>query len=330
MNPAPVVCLLGDEPYLVGKALREIEAEVLAGGDPALNREAFEAPDATSAAVRNAAETLPFFGDRKLVIVRDAHRWNADQWKKLAPYLESPNPSTCLVLIAEKVDRRLAAGKLLVKSAQVIECQRPRDGELGRWARQMAEERGLKLDPRVAQALVLRVGPDLQLLSQEIEKLRTFAGEDGKVAPEDLEALVGESRGTTVFALCDALGTRDLPRALGALRRLLALGEPPVRLLYMIARHFRHLRIARDLQERPGRVDQKEAAKIMGVHPFVAANALKQAAGWEGKDLGTVLGRLVAADLSLKTGGGREVLEGLVLTLCGQKKRPDQGRGVKR
>ncbi len=332
MSAAPVVCVLGDEPFLVDRALAALEAEVLAGAaDPGLSREAFTAPAATAASVRSAAETLPFLGGRKLVIVRDAHRWTADQWKPLLPYLEAPNPSTCLVLVAEKLDRRLKAGKAVLAAAQVVACDRPRDAELAGWVRRLAGEHGLDLDPRVVQALVLRVGPDLQLLAREVEKLRAFAGDGGSVCLEDVEALVGESRATTVFALCDALGERRMDRALGALRRLLALGEPPVRLLYMIARHFRHLRAARDLADGPGRAGPKQAAKVLGVPPFVARNVLQQAGRWERADLDGVLLRLVRADLALKSGGGREVLEQLVLGLCDpQTKRPSRGRGVGR
>ncbi len=332
MSAAPVVCLLGDEPFLVGRALAALEAEVLAGAaDPGLGRELFTAPAATAASVRSAAETLPLLGGRKLVVVRDAHRWSADQWKPLLPYLASPNPSTCLVLVAEKIDRRLKAGKAVLAAAEVVRCDRPRDAELAGWVRRLAEEQGLRLDPRVVQSLVLRVGPDLQLLAQEVDKLRSFAGDGGAVTLDDVEALVGESRATTVFALCDALGERNMDKAVGALRRLLALGEPPVRLLYMIARHFRHLRAARDLADGPGRVGPKQAAKALGVPPFVAANALKQAGNWSRDDLNGVLLRLVRADLALKSGGGRELLDQLVIGLCRpQTKRPGRGRGVGR
>lgn len=330
MKAAPVVCIWGEEAFLSDRALAEVRAEALAGGDPGLNSQVFEAPGASPGEVLNAARTLPFLGVRRLVVVKSADRWSADQWKVFLPYLEFPSPTTCLVFVALQLDKRLAASKALLRTARVVECSRPRERDLPGWARRLAEEAGLRVDGRILEALLLRVGPDLQLLSQEIEKLRVFAGEGGRVAAADVEALVGETRTTTVFAFCDALGGRDLAGALRGLRRLLQLGEPAARLLFMVVRHFRHLWIGRELVGARGRPDPRAAASAMGVPPFAAENALRQAGKWEEGELQEVFRRLVRADLALKTGAGDEVLEALVLDIARDpnETRPDRRRGA--
>ena len=321
MTAAPLVYIYGDEPYRIDRALARVEAETLSGGEAGLNREVFTAPEADPAQVLNAARTVPFLSSRRLLIVRNAHRWPAEAWKTLLPYLESPSPSTCLVFVAERLDRRTKAGKLLASKARLVACQRPRQAELPGLAEDMARELGLRLDPRLIQALVLRVGPDLGLLHHELDKLRAFAGEGGRLTLEDVEELVGESRTTTVFVLCDALGQRRLAEAVGALRRLLGLGEPPVRLLYMIVRHFRHLWMARELLDKGGRVDRKAVASALGAHPFVAGKALDQARAWPQGELREAFARFLRADLVLKRGGGPEVLESLVTHLCRPRNR---------
>lgn len=330
MTAAPVVCILGEEAFLADRALAEVRAEALAGADPGLNSQVFEAPGASPGEVRNAARTMPFLGARRLVVVKSADRWSADQWKVLLPYLESPSPTTCLVFLAAALDKRLASTKALLRTARVVECPRPRERDLPGWARRLAEEAGLRVDGRVLEALQLRVGPDLQLLSREIEKLRVFAGEGGRVTARDVEALVGETRTTTVFAFCDALGKRELPGALGGLRRLVQLGEPAQKLLFMVARHFRHLWIGRELLDAGRGPDPRAAASAMGVQPFAAERALEQAAKWQRHELREVFRRLVRADLALKSGGGDEVLEALVLDLTGSSNatRPGGGRGA--
>ncbi len=330
MSVAPLVYIYGDEPLLMDRALREMEDEALAGGDPALNRQVFEIPGASAGEVVAAARTLPFLGTCRLVVVRDAHRWSADEWKPLLPYLEKPNPSTCLLFVAERLDRRNKAGKLLGQAARLVECRSPREGELPGWIQRLAREAGLRPDPRLVQALALRVGPDLQILHQEIAKLRLVAAADGSVSAEDLEALVGESRGTTVFAFCDALGTRNLAGALKGLRRLLQMGEAPVKLLFMVVRHLRHLWIGWEMQQ-GGRVDRKGAAQAMGVPPFAVEGLLKQAGNWDREALQGAFAAALRADLSLKSGGGVEVLEALVLKLCGpnENARPGSSRGAR-
>ena len=328
---APVVCIHGDEAFLVDRALAEVEDEALAGGDRELNLQVFEAATARPAEVLNAARTVPFLAARRLVVLRGAERWSADDWREVLAYLEAPSPGTCLVFVANQLDRRLAASKAILRTARVVECRRPKERELPGWAQRLARDAGLKLDGRTVESILLRVGPDLQLLYQEIQKLRVHAGEDGAVTLEDVEALVGETRGTTVFAFCDALGGREAALAYRSLHKLLQLGEPPVRLLFMIVRHFRHLCLAREFLDRSRRPDAKEAASAMGVPPFAAENALRQAKGWGEEELRVVFGRLLEADLALKTGGGVEVLEELVLRIAarGNETRPGFRRGAR-
>lgn len=330
MKAATLVYIYGDEAYLVDRALREVEAEALPGGDSGLNREVFEATTAQPAVVLSAARTLPFLGNRRLVLVKGADQWPADAWQRLTPYLEAPNPSTCLVFVAQTLDRRTRTGKLLEKVARVVECRRPAERDLSSWAEEMAKEAGVRLAPRLIRALVLRVGPDLQLLWQEVQKLRAFAGEGGKLEEEDLESLVGVSRGTTVFALCDALGERELGPCLRTMRRLLEVGEPAPRILFMLVRHFRSLWIARDLLAGGGRPDPRAAAGRLGVPPFAAEAILRQARKWREEELKDAFRAFLASDLSLKTGGGDGVLEGLLLRMCrsGNETRPGESRGA--
>lgn len=331
MSAQPLVYIYGTDPLLIDRAWREVEAEALAGGDPSLNREVFEAPAAGAGDVAAAARTLPFLGGQRLVVVRDAHRWSADEWKPLLPYLEKPNSSTCLLFVAEQLDRRNKAGKLLAAHARLVECRSPKDHELPGWIQRLAKEAGLRLAPRIVEALTLRVGPDLQVLHQEIAKLRLVAAADGSVTEEDVESLVGENKGTTVFVFCDALGTRELSAALKGLRRLLQMGEPPVKLLFMVARHLRHLWIGWDMQQR-GRVDRGAAAKALGVPPFAVERLLTQAANWDAESLRGAYMETLRADLALKSGGGVEVLESLVLHLCAANTnaRPGRSRGARK
>ncbi|PLX40268.1 MAG: DNA polymerase III subunit delta [Deltaproteobacteria bacterium] len=316
MNAPPVVLLQGDESFLVDRELKALEAAAEITSPEDMNRQVFDASESNVGEVVNSAKTIPFLGSRRLIIVKGADKWNASQWDTLTAYLEKPNPSTTLVLIAEKLDKRRAYWKTLKKAAHIVECAKPSDSELTGWIRRISQEAGFEVGANVAQSLVLRVGPDLQLLYREILKLQVFAGEKGRVTVEDVEVLVGESRGTTVFVLCDALGMKQLGPSLKALRKLLELGEAPVKIIYMIARHFRILTKARYLKERGGRVTPGEAASALGVPPFVARKAMDQAARWSRARLDKVVRDLLHADYMLKSGGKEEVVEKLIIDLC--------------
>jgi DNA polymerase-3 subunit delta len=313
-----IVLIYGEESFLIDRELLRIEKTCGLSGPEDMNRQTFDAADTEPGTVVSSARTLPFLADKRLLVVKNAAAWKVEQWDSILAYAEKPNPSTALVLISDTVDKRRVWFKALKKSATVIECSHPADAGLSRWVNEMASDAGLRLGSRVSQSLVLRVGPDLQLLWREILKLQAYAGEDGHVTVDDVETLVGESRGASVFTFCDGLGERDLKKSMGALIKLLDLGEAPLKLLFMIARHFRILWKAWELND-GGRVNPGQAAKALGCPPFVAKRALDQARRWREPELQNALGLFMDADLQLKSGGGTEVVQRLVIELCSSR-----------
>lgn len=316
MNAPPLVCVWGDETYLKDLAVAEVEAEALEKSDRALNRQAFEAPAAKPADVLNAARTLPFLGARRLVIVKDADRWKANDWNMFASYFKAPNQSTCLLFIAASLDKRFTAVKDLVKNGRVVECRKPKEGELHGWAVKMFKQAGMNPDGQVLRSLVVRVGPDLEVMSHEVEKLRLFAGEGGSITAEDVESLVGNTRTTNVFAFCDALGRRDLGGALSAFSALLLLGEAPVKILHMAARHFRLLWIGGEILQSKKQYSRQAVAAALKTSPFFVESIMKQARLWDDKTMRVVFSLLLSTDESLKSGGGKEAAEALLIKLC--------------
>lgn len=316
---SPVVLIFGEESFLIDRELAQIEAHCGLSGPEDMNRQLFDASDTDPSAVISASRTMPFMAEKRLHIVKNAELWKADQWDQLLAYAENPNPSTSLVLIAEAVDKRRVWFKGLKKSARIVECSHPADAGLPRWISQMASEAGLHLGARVSQSLILRVGPDLQLLWREILKLQAYAGADGRVSVEDVETLVGESRGASVFTFCDGLGERNLKKAMESLIKLLDLGEAPLKLLFMITRHFRILWKAWELNDTSERVNPGQAAKVLGCPPFAAKRALEQARRWKEAELQGALALFMEADLQLKSGGGTEVVQRLVIELCSRR-----------
>ena len=68
----------------------------------------------------------------------------------------------------------------------------------------------------------------------------------------------------------------------------------------------------------------------MGAHPYAAEKALRQAQRWGEPALRRAFELFLHSDVSLKTGGGSEVLDALVIALCGpqNQKRPGMSRGA--
>ena len=231
----------------------------------------------------------------------------------LLDYLEAPIQSTCLLLEAPKVDRRLRWVKRFVQLGAVRECTAPRRApELRRWIDERFKSSGKRPGAGAAQALLDRVGPDLDRLGHEVEKAALFVGDAAQVSADDVVLVTGEVRPLAIWDLTDAIGQRDLPGALRVVGRLLDQGEAPLALLGALANHFRRLVRARECQP----LEAKVVARALSLHPFAAGKLVDQARRFDLPRLRSSLAAIRGADDALKGGSGltgRLVFEWLVL-----------------
>jgi DNA polymerase-3 subunit delta len=150
-----------------------------------------------------------------------------------------------------------------------------------------------------AQTLVDTVGRDLRRLEAEIDKLVAYAGASGQITAADVRTVAAEGPAASVFELADAVGERDTPRALRLLRGMLQAGESPLMVHAMIARHVRALVGARALAARGMSPDAM--APEIGMAPWLARNAARQASRYEPSELAAALSALADAEEQMKT-----------------------------
>ena len=101
------------------------------------------------------------------------------------------------------------------------------------------------------------MGDNLAELSQELEKLALYAGEEKSLTPSLVNQLTTHSRTYNIFALVEALGEAGAHKRLIALGHLLDLGEHPAKILVMLAWQLRRLLSPqRRRRRRPGQEPQ--------------------------------------------------------------------------
>ena len=71
----PVYLIAGEERYFRQQVLRAMRDAVLGPGGASLNEDQFVAGEVEARTVVAAARTLPMFGPRRLVVLRDLERW---------------------------------------------------------------------------------------------------------------------------------------------------------------------------------------------------------------------------------------------------------------
>jgi len=312
---ASLYLLYGEEPYLVERAVKKLLERAVDPGFKDFNLNVFYGNECKGEEVFGAAQTLPMFAERRVVLVKKGGDLPAGAQEILLPYLQDPCPGTCLILQAEKVDGRKKFFAEFKKRGEAVEFKRPYENQLGPYVRDEVRAAGKKIDGAAAELLAYLVGNNLQELVSQIEKLCVYCGKKDSIDIADVKAIVSDTKVESVFEFTDALGSKDLSKALRMLTSLLQDGEAPLRILGAVARHYRQLWQVRELLDR--KVPSAELAKASGINPYFLKKVTDQARNYTVGELKQIFERMLELDLAFKSGGLEEPLfERFVMSAC--------------
>lgn len=217
----PVVFLFGDETYWMDMAIRLLREKTVSPETRDFNEDILYAEETDGEAVIQAASSFPLMAERRLVVVKSIQKFNAEDRKRLLLYAQAPLQSTCLVCTANDVDRRQSFWSEFTRITASAECKILYENQAAAWVEKAVGSRGGRITSEAALALVQQAGVSLWNLSHEVEKLLTFAHGKKQLDLEDVEAVAGFSRKYANWDFTDAVGGKQLARALDILRKLL-------------------------------------------------------------------------------------------------------------
>jgi DNA polymerase-3 subunit delta len=246
-----------------------------------------------------------FGGGARLVVVEGVDRWKAPDAKAIADYLKQAAPDTVLALVGDGLKGDSALAKACAKVGDVLVYDAPKR-KLADWVAEQFARRGANVDREACRALVELVGDDPDELVGEIEKLATWAGADA-VTPAIVQELSAGRAETSIFALTDAWGRRDVAAVLRACEALLERSPLPrprelPRIVGLLTNHVGRVRACQALAAEGVRA--RDGATRLKMHPFAAEKAFAQAQNFTEDELRDATVRLAKLDHALK-GGSR-------------------------
>jgi len=327
----PIYLVVGSERYLKDRIVAALREACLAGGVAGFNEDKFTAGEGDVERVIAACRTAPMMAKARYILCRNIDRWDrasgdddGDDTKKTAPldllfaYAKAPIPSSCLVLVGEKLDGRRKLSALAKSEDFVVHCEPLDSRALVAFVKENCRKRGNPIDDEMAEFLAEIAGPELGHVEDAIERLSLFAGPGTAIDEAAISECVVRVRKDDTWALVDAVGARDLPRALKTLADCYDPRDRGLPLLGALAWSLRQL--LKFVAATEAGASEGEAAKKAGVfQPFRARELGQKARRFRGKELERILLALADADRALK-GSKRpaeEVLHDLVIRLCG-------------
>ncbi|PID56057.1 DNA polymerase III subunit delta [candidate division KSB3 bacterium] len=296
----PLYLFQGQETFLIEECLDLVKQTLIPAESTECNYSKFAAGDTEIGAVMDHVQTMPFLSTRRLVVLTDIQNLKATDQRLLLSYCSSPNPSSCLVLTASKLDKRVKLAQVLKQQAEIVQFWKLFDRDLPPWIVRRATQYGRSMSIAAAQLLLECAGNDLRRLDSELKKIIAYA-KGREISPKLVEQVVGNIREGDVFELVDALGNGDTMTALVVLNQLLTEGEQPLRILAMLTRQFRLLWKAKACLTEQRSLPPKQLAATLGLPPRAAEGIVRQARRFSQVKLKEALKQIYEVDRALKS-----------------------------
>ena len=294
----PVYLLYGTEDYLK-KQFRDNLKKAITGDGDSMNYSYFEGKAPDSKAVSEIASTMPFFADRRLVVIENSQLFKTADDMIIDMVKELPD-TTVVVFVENEVDKRSRLYKAVKDKGYICELNEQSDNDIMRWVVSLLKKECRTMDNATLQLFLTKTGSSMENISRELEKLICYTMGRTTITSEDVEEVCTTQTTNRIFDMITAISQKNQDKALELYYDLLTLKEPPMRIMYLIARNFNQLLMIKELTEN-GNASSAIASK-MGKQGFLVGKLQSQARPFKVVVLRRALEECVSLEEAVKTG----------------------------
>lgn len=312
-----VYLLCGEEAYLKNQYKNRLRSGILPDGDT-MNFSYYEGKGADVRQIIDQAETMPFFADHRLIMVENSGFFK-NACPQLVEYLPGMPQETILVFVETEVDKRGKLYKAVKSAGRIVEMGRQDGKTLTSWVLGMLKKEKKNITGDALNLFLEMAGNDMENIANELEKLISYTLDRQAIERADVEAICTVTTESKIFDMIHALAEKQQKKALDLYYDLLALKEPPMRILFLIAKQFNQMLQIKDLREQG--YDQQTIASKAGMAPFIVKRSLSQAGRFSKETLQRAVKDCVEAEEAVKTGrlGDRLAVEMLIVRYSGKE-----------
>ena len=292
-----VYLLYGEESFLKQSYKKKLKEAV--AGDDTMNYNYFEGKGLDVNELISLSDTMPFFSDKRLIIIEDSGFFKTSS-EALADDLPMIPDTTCIVFVEDAVDKRNRLFKKVKELGHAAEMKRQDSAQLARWAGTILAQNGRKITGSTMNLFLERTGDDMENIRMELEKLISYTMGSDVVTTEDVEAVTTVQVTNKIFDMVNAIVTRKTRLAMDLYEDLLTLKEPPMRILFLIARQFNQLLLVKEMTAKG--TDRGTIASKLKIPPFVAGKVSAQAGAFTREQILSYVKGCVEAEEAVKTG----------------------------
>lgn len=300
---APFYVVTGEEPVLL-QEVRRLFVELVPRDAREMNLGQYDLAQTPMKVALEEAMSLPFFGDRKVVLLSNptfvtatGKLTDAEQQAWL-DILAQGTPSTIVVFFLNdaKIDKRKKIGKALLDAAQIIDLPLLDERQARQAIQQTLEKRHFDITKKALDEFVKRTNASYSSMRQELPKLMAYAQATQAIDEVAVTELVAKTLNESVFDMVDAVLRRQTQTALRIYHELLSMGEAPIRINAALLGQMRLL-----LQVAGLRGSDAEVGQQLKVHPYRVKLARETLRHYQPRDLRDGYLGVLAIDIQLKS-----------------------------
>lgn len=293
-----IYLLFGEEGYLKRQYKNRLTSAILPEGDT-MNYAGYEGKGIDLREVIDLAETMPFFADRRLIVFENTGFFKSGG-TELADYVKTLPETTSFLFVENEVDKRSKLYKAVKAKGRAVELGFQDEATLKRWIAGLVKKEKKQISEQTIVYFLNKTGTDMENITKELEKLYCYALDRDTVTKEDVDAVCVTQISNHIFDMVDAVAQKKQRKALELYYELLALKEPPMRILFLMIRQYRLLFQVKGLLK--AGYGRKEIASRAGLHPFVAGKYMDLAKRFPAGELRAVMEEGAELEQSVKTG----------------------------
>jgi len=293
-----IYLLYGDEAYLKKMYKDRFTKAMLPEGDT-MNFAYYEGKGINPREVIDLSETMPFFADRRFIVME-----NTGFFKNAAPemadYMREVPETTYFLFIENEIDKRSKMYKAVKDKGRIVELPYQDETTLKKWILGFVKKENKKITEKTLNHFLNKVGTDMENIQKELEKVFCYALNRDEITVDDIDSVCITQITNSIFDMLHAVASRKTEEALELYYDLVALKEPPMRILFMLTREFRLLLQVKELMKQG--FDKKEIASKAGIHPFAAGKYMDQSRSFRSADLIAIMEESARLEEAVKTG----------------------------
>ena len=306
-----IYVLSGDDEFLKNSYKKRLKSAII--GEDQMNFAYFEGKGIDVDVVIEFANTLPFFSEYRCILIEES-LWFKSGNEKFLNYISTKPDSTKIIFVEKDLDKRSKLYKKVKELGYIAELNHPTNDELMNWTGNIINKSGKKITFSNMNLFIARVGNDMERLKSELDKLLSFTLDKDIIEEEDIIAVTSISLTNRIFELVKSITNNKIQDALDIYEDLVALKEPPLKIMILITRQFNQLLQIKELAT--AGFSEKDIISSMKLNPYVVKNLIRQARGFDMAMLLSYVKNAIELEEAIKQGNINDklALEMLMLT----------------